>query len=813
MIGKQFIDLFFRVETKKAKKDIDDVGDGLKNVGISGKIAQGGLNLMSKGFKAVGMAMKAAGIGLVIGLLSQLTGVFQSNQKVADTFGRIMLKLKPVFDAVGDVIAFVAGVLEDLIDLFSGAIGFIGKLIGVTDGASSSTAALADEIVHLRNEQKLMNAELALTQLQYQREAELQRQIRDDTSKTMEERIAANEELGKILEEQGQVEREMALVGLDLARKELSLDRDNIDLQVALTEAKTKLAEIDERITGQRSEQIVNLTSLEKERADKQKEYSERIQKELEEEQEAYDDILKKMKQHIEVAKEELTLTEKLEAAEEAFTEAKKHLATLKETDTTANKQAIKDSEDLIKQKKLESQAIQDEINDMAAQDAALEEFEDAHANQKEDVLAIYDEMYSGLTGKSKEYFEKQKLMQKIQDAEDLDELKIITRDLEELRREYNETLRNIKGGKDEGSFFTQEELKADKSIMQGYVGEFDSYFDSLEEQTKHKFDNQIKQNQKELEEKKRVIDDEIKQIEEQNGIIVTKDEELKKKIEEAERVFNETQITLKAQNLAAVLEFMKTEQEKEVDAVAKKYDDIIAKTIEGSDHEEDLIEQKRQAIQDINDRYDEEDREKTRSFLQNHLNMVKEFNEKQEEEEKARKELALDSALSMMNSLLSISKTQADKETKQLDLKLKKGKITEQKYNQELLKIEQEQLRKEKKAALLQIGVDTASGISSAVKAGAGIPFPANLAAIGAGVAAVLGGVAQAASVLGQSVDVGVETSSNFEDNNLSGDVPALPTFGAAGSDVPPVQAFVVETNISNAQALQSELDLQSTL
>ena len=809
MIGKQFIDLFFRVETKKAKKDIDDVGDGLKNVGISGKIAQGGLNLMSKGFKAVGMAMKAAGIGLVIGLLSQLTGVFQSNQKVADTFGRIMLKIKHVFAAVGDVIAFVAGVLEDLIDLFSGAIGFIGKLIGVTDGASSSTAALADEIVHLRNEQKLMNAELALTQLQYQREAELQRQIRDDTSKTMEERIAANEELGKILEEQGQVEREMALVGLDLARKELSLDRDNIDLQVALTEAKTKLAEIDERITGQRSEQIVNLTSLEKERADKQKEYSERIQKELEEEQKAYDDILKKMRQHIEVAKEELTLTEKLEEAENAFIEAKEHLATLKETDTTVNEKQIEQSNKIIKQKKLESKSIQESINNMIAQDEALEEFEDVHERQKEGVLSIYEDLYSGLTETGKEYHNDLKIRQKLENAENLEDLYLIVDEIEFMRKDFL----GLKGKLTDDARFTEDELAKDLEVLKKYNGEFNTYYDSLEKQTQHRHTTEIKISQAMLEQRKIEIDEEIKQIEEQNTIILGKDEELKLKIEEAELKFNEAQKELKAQNLAAVLEFMKTEQEKEIDAVEDKYDAIIAKTLEGSDHEEDLIEQKRQAIQDINDRYDEEDKEKTRSFLQNHLNMVKEFNEKQEEEEKARKELALDSALSMMNSLLSISKTQADKETKQLDLKLKKGLITEQEYDRKLLQIEQEQLRKEKKAALLQIGVDTASGISSAVKAGAGLTFPANLAAIGAGIAAVLAGVAQATSVLGQSVDVGGETSSNFDDNNLSGDVPEVATFGAIGTDAPPLQAFVVETDVSNAQALQTELNLQSTL
>ena len=813
MIGKQFIDLFFRVETKEAQKDIDNIGQGLDNVGKKGGIAQKGLTLLGNGFKFVGGAIKAAGIGLLVGLLAQLTGIFQSNQKVADTFGRIMLKLKPVFDVLGDVIGFVASVLEGLIDLFTGAINWLGSLIGLSDGYASSTADLADEIVNLRNEQKLMNAELALTQLQYQREAELQRQIRDDTSKTMEERIAANEELGRILEQQAEEERQMALVALDLAEKELSLERDNIDLQVAVIEAKTKLAEIDERITGQRSEQLVNLTSLEKERADKQKEYSERIQKELEEEQKAYDDILKKMRQHIEVAEEELTLTEKLEAAEKAFIEAKEHLATLKETDTTANKKAIQDSKDLIAQKKLESQAIQEEINNMKAQDDALAEFEDAHEEQKAAVLAIYDEMYKGLTKTGQEYFDDLRLRQGVENAENLEDLKLATGEIEFIYKELNAA----KGKLSEESRFTEEELAEDLQALKKYRGEFNTYYDSLEDQTKHRFDNEIKQNQKELEEKKRLINEEIKQIEEQNKIIIDKDKELEKKIEEATIAFNDAQKELKAQNLEAVLEFMKTEQQKEIDAVEDKYDAIIAKTIEGSDHEKQLTDEKNKAIQEINDRYYNEARQKGIDFLQKQFDIIKAFNKKQEEEEKARKELALESALSVMDSLLSISKTQADKEIKQLDLKLKKGLITEEQYDKKLLQIEREQLRKEKKAALLQIGVDTASGISSAVKAGAGIPFPANLAAIGAGIAAVLAGVAQATSVLGQSVEgidnVTSDIGGDGGDGDLSGDVPGLPTFGAIETDAPPIQAFVVESDVSNAQALQTELNLQSTL
>jgi hypothetical protein len=41
----------------------------------------------------------------------------------------------------------------------------------------------------------------------------------------------------------------------------------------------------------------------------------------------------------------------------------------------------------------------------------------------------------------------------------------------------------------------------------------------------------------------------------------------------------------------------------------------------------------------------------------------------------------------------------------------------------------------------------------------------------------------------------------------------PAVPTFGAIDLEPPPVQAFVVESDVSNSQALQNDLNLQSTL
>lgn len=688
MIGKQFIDLFFRVETKEAQKDIENVGDGLDNIGKKGRIASGGLKLIGNGFKFIGGAIKAAGIGLLVGLLAQLTGVFQSNQKVADTFGRIMLKLKPIFDVIGDVLAFVVGLLETLIDLFSGAINFIGNLIGVTDGYASSTADLADEIVRLRNEQKLMNAELELTKLQYQREAELQRQIRDDTSRTMEERIEANEQLGKILQEQFEEEREMALVGLDLAKKELELEHDNIDLQVAVIEAKTRLAEIDERITGQRSEQLVNLTSLEQERADKQKEHSERIQKELEEEEKAFDDLIKKIKQHVEIVEEELSLTEKLKEAEDNFKAAKKELTTLRDEEAEIIKKQL--------------------ANNNKFTQEGLDE-----------TKRIYEKNY---------------------------------KDLNELQEEFNE---KYQGDLEDLSYIDLMNLAEDAEILQELQIETNKSLKAFQD-----YEKKVKEN---TELRTKLKNDALK---------------TEKKIGEAEIAFNEAKDNLLKVNAAAVTEFMKTEQEKEVDAVTKKYDDIIARTIEGSDNEIKLTEEKRIAIQEINDRYDEEARQKTRNFLQMQFDLVKTINQKEIDAEKHKdqvKEQLLQKAIGISTQGSALYKALAIANT---IIATRKGVM--QAFGDETLPMPL------KIASALLIGAEGIKSINEIRKT----KIPGD----------------SGGGDNGNLSDIG-----NFQD--VSGDVPTLPGGALGDSDSPPLQAYVVESDISDAQALQNDIDIQATL
>ena len=53
-IGKKEIVLTFKAATEKAQKGIKGIGTSLNAVGKGGKVAQGGLNKMGKGFKFKG---------------------------------------------------------------------------------------------------------------------------------------------------------------------------------------------------------------------------------------------------------------------------------------------------------------------------------------------------------------------------------------------------------------------------------------------------------------------------------------------------------------------------------------------------------------------------------------------------------------------------------------------------------------------------------------------------------------------------------------------------------------------------------------
>jgi len=140
--------------------------------------------------------------------------------------------------------------------------------------AKATVAAVnhADAMVKLRNEVALLEAGQKKIQLTYQRDAELQRQRRDDIRLTLAERTAANKKLGEILNEQIKVEEVLANKRLQLAILERDQLGANVERKAAVLVAEGELADLQERIAGQRSEQLTNEAALEKELFDIQQE-------------------------------------------------------------------------------------------------------------------------------------------------------------------------------------------------------------------------------------------------------------------------------------------------------------------------------------------------------------------------------------------------------------------------------------------------------------------------------------------------------------------------------------------------------------
>jgi hypothetical protein len=100
----------------------------------------------------------------------------------------------------------------------------------------------------------------------------LQRQIRDDETKTFAERIAANQKLGEILDEQETKMLALADTRVASAALELSANKENVELQVAYQQALNDRAGVEAQVAGFRSEQMTNEVSLNKELGEIKKE-------------------------------------------------------------------------------------------------------------------------------------------------------------------------------------------------------------------------------------------------------------------------------------------------------------------------------------------------------------------------------------------------------------------------------------------------------------------------------------------------------------------------------------------------------------
>ena len=193
-----------------------------------------------------------------------------------DTLGFLASAVKKVFS--GDF----AGALEDVknagketVDVFTGVDGSFDKIVDTTKKVATAVVDYTTKTVKAAVAMTELNksAELADSLSQgliekYDLQAEKLRQVRDDERLGMDERIKANEDLGKVLEQQEAEMLKLAEIRLAKANQDLALAEDNVEFQKAQIEATNELAAVQAQVAGFRSEQLMNEMSLQRELLD-----------------------------------------------------------------------------------------------------------------------------------------------------------------------------------------------------------------------------------------------------------------------------------------------------------------------------------------------------------------------------------------------------------------------------------------------------------------------------------------------------------------------------------------------------------------
>jgi hypothetical protein len=186
-----------------------------------------------------------------------------------ETIKQLNLSIIETKLALSEVAADAITAGKDVINNFVPAITSIGKVVeGVIEGVSKidvkAAIAQSDALVKLQNNAKLSEAQAGRLAAQFENQAEILRQIRDDESISIADRTKANNQLAIVLDNQEKALQKQADAGVAAARANLDVN-NTIENQVALTNALAAKDQILADIQGKRSEQKVNAIALGKE--------------------------------------------------------------------------------------------------------------------------------------------------------------------------------------------------------------------------------------------------------------------------------------------------------------------------------------------------------------------------------------------------------------------------------------------------------------------------------------------------------------------------------------------------------------------
>ena len=226
------------------------------------------------------------------GIVSFFTSIFENPKESLVEFGNaIKANLIERFNSFLDTLGFIAsavkkvfsgdfkGALQDVksagkesLDVLTGVNNSFDKGKELVTKGAEALVEYAKETVKAGAAMTDLNKQSEIAEVmaqglieKYDFQAESLRQVRDEERNTIEERIAANEELAKVLDEQEKMMLENAQRVVDAKARQLALDKDNVEFQKEYLTAVNELAAVEATVTGFRSEQLANEMALQRE--------------------------------------------------------------------------------------------------------------------------------------------------------------------------------------------------------------------------------------------------------------------------------------------------------------------------------------------------------------------------------------------------------------------------------------------------------------------------------------------------------------------------------------------------------------------
>jgi len=240
------------------------VSSATENFDALGKVMGGIITIVLTPFK-----LAFYGISLAIQEAQLLWEKSPFGSGDTKTIAQLNLSILETKQNLYDVGEAAVNATLDIVDNFSEAITEVSEIgTEVVKGLKKISIEAALETAKtnqaLKKSAQIAAAESRILLEQYDRQAEIQRQIRDDETKSIDERKKANDELAVILNKQEEAMTKNAELVKAAAQAQFDLTGKTEDY-VAVLEAEAEVQAVAATVTGFRSEQQVNKNALDKE--------------------------------------------------------------------------------------------------------------------------------------------------------------------------------------------------------------------------------------------------------------------------------------------------------------------------------------------------------------------------------------------------------------------------------------------------------------------------------------------------------------------------------------------------------------------